>query len=132
MGRSVPAATSASRSSIGPLSISGRVKQCANQKPITARLRDISAPASIAPGGVREAMPKGTTPRIKFTLPGLKAAFEMEAEVAWSDLKGSAGFRFKNVPASSQAILEQWLDEQMAKEIPGAKESLSADSESAH
>jgi DNA-binding response OmpR family regulator len=98
------------------------------------RLRATSS--NLSEGGMavmlREAMPKGTTPRIKFTLPGIKSAFEMEAEVAWSDLKGSAGFRFKNVPASSQAILEQWLNEQMAKEIPAAKESLSADSESAH
>lgn len=98
------------------------------------RLRATSS--NLSEGGMavmmREPMPKGATPRIKFTLPGVNAAFEMEAEVAWSDLKGSAGFRFRNVPASSQAILEQWLNEQMTKEIPGAKGSPSADSESAH
>ena len=43
-------ATSDSSSAIGPCSISGRVKQCASQKPMTPRLRDIRAPASIGLG----------------------------------------------------------------------------------
>jgi len=48
-------------------------------------------------------------------------------------MKGLAGFRFHNVPTSSQEQLEKWLDDQMERELPGAKGRLSAaESETAH
>jgi CheY-like chemotaxis protein len=84
---------------------------------------------NISEGGIalmlREALPRGVAPRLKFSLPG-NIHFEVEAEVAWVDVKGLAGFRFQNVPKNSQAVLEKWLDEQMEKEFPGAKERLAA------
>jgi CheY-like chemotaxis protein len=84
---------------------------------------------NISEGGIalmlREALPRGVAPRLKFSLPG-NIHFEVEAEVAWVDVKGLAGFRFQNVPKSSQEELEKWLDEQMEKEFPGAKERLAA------
>src|SRR5690242_15571280 len=56
---------------------------------------------NISEGGIalmlREAVPKGTTPHLKFSLPKTTLQFEVEAEVAWADLKGLAGFRFLNV-----------------------------------
>ena len=61
---------------------------------------------------------------MQFTLPETKLAMDVEAEVAWADLKGQVGLRFLNVPQSSQQLLEKWLDEQMEKELPGAKEML--------
>ncbi len=83
---------------------------------------------NISEGGMalmlREALPKGATPHLKFTLPNSQRNFEVEAEVAWADLKGLAGIRFLNVPASTKAELEQWLDEHMEREFPGSKERI--------
>ena len=83
---------------------------------------------NVSEGGIalilREALPKGATPHLKFTLPESTLQFEVEAEVAWTDFKGIAGFRFQNVAHSSQAELEQWLDDRMEAEFPGSKELL--------
>lgn len=85
---------------------------------------------NVSEGGIalllREALPKGATPHLKFALPESKLRFELETEVAWADLKGLAGFRFLNVPASTKAELEQWLDEHMEKQFPGSKEKIDA------
>ena len=85
---------------------------------------------NISEGGIalqlREAPPKGAAPHLKFSLPDSKIQMEIEAEVAWVDVKGLAGFRFQNVPKSSQEQLEHWLDEQIEKEFPGTKERLAA------
>jgi len=93
--------------------------------------RQLKATSSnVSEGGMaimlRDALPKGATPTLKFTLPGIKAGFEVEAEVAWCDLKGSAGFRFKNVHPASQQILEQWLADQLEKDLPGSGDRPSA------
>jgi DNA-binding response OmpR family regulator len=92
---------------------------------------------NISEGGIalmmREALPKGAAPHLKFSLPGANLNMEVEAEVAWVDVKGLAGFRFHNVPQSSQEKLEKWLDDQMEQEFPGAKDRLAAaESETAH
>jgi CheY-like chemotaxis protein len=92
---------------------------------------------NISEGGLalmlREAPPKGAAPHLKFSLPNSDIHLEVEAEVAWVDVKGLAGFRFHNVPKSSQAELEQWLDNQIEQEFPGTKERLAAaDSETSH
>ena len=88
---------------------------------------------NISEGGIalmlREALPKGSAPRLKFSLPGKNVHLEVEAEVAWVDVKGLAGFRFRNVAKDSQAQLENWLDEQMEQEFPGAKERMAAAAE---
>lgn len=92
---------------------------------------------NVSEGGIalmmREALPKGAAPLLKFSLPGANLNLEVEAEVAWVDVKGLAGFRFKNVPKSSQDQIEKWLDEQLEQEFPGAKERLAAaESETKH
>lgn len=92
---------------------------------------------NISEGGIalmlREAPPKGAAPHLKFSIPNSNIHMEIEAEVAWVDVKGFAGFRFHNVPESSQAELEQWLDDQIEQEFPGTKERLAAaESESSH
>ena len=92
---------------------------------------------NISEGGIalmlREAPPKGAAPHLKFSIPNSNIHMEVEAEVAWVDVKGLAGFRFRNVPESSQAELEQWLDDQIEQEFPGTKERLAAaESESSH
>ena len=83
---------------------------------------------NISEGGIalmlREALPKGAAPHLKFSLPRTDNRIEVEAEVAWADVKGLAGLRFHNVPKTSQQQLEQWLDQQMEQEFPGAKERL--------
>jgi len=83
---------------------------------------------NISEGGIalilHEALPKGAAPRLKFSLPGSTIHMEVESEVAWSDVKGLAGFRFQHVPKSSQLELEHWLDEHMEREFPGTKDRL--------
>jgi DNA-binding response OmpR family regulator len=75
---------------------------------------------------LREALPKGATPRLTFSLPEANHHMDVESEVAWADVKGRAGLRFHNVPANDQERLEKWLDERMEEEFPGAKERLAA------
>jgi DNA-binding response OmpR family regulator len=83
---------------------------------------------NISEGGIalmlREALPKGATPHLKFAIPGTPLRFEVEAEVAWADFKGLAGFRFQNLPNSTKSDLEKWLDDRMEQEFPGAKDRL--------
>ncbi len=107
------------------------VKVVLESKTLTATSTNISE------GGIalmmREALPKGAAPHLKFSLPGPNLNFEVEAEVAWVDVKGLAGFRFHNVPKTSQEQLEKWLDDQLEQEFPGAKDRLAAaQSETAH
>jgi CheY-like chemotaxis protein len=92
---------------------------------------------NISEGGLavqlREAPPKGAAPHLKFTLPNTNIHVDVEAEVAWVDVKGLAGFRFHDLSKSSKLELEQWLDDQIEQEFPGTKERLaSADSETSH
>ena len=75
---------------------------------------------------LREALPKGATPRLTFVLPEINLSMDVEAEVAWADIKGRVGCRFHNVPQSSQQLLEKWLDDQMEREFPGAKRRIAA------
>jgi DNA-binding response OmpR family regulator len=90
---------------------------------------------NISEGGIalllREALPKGATPHLKFALPESSIRIEVEAEVAWADFKGLAGLRFRNMPQLSQAKLEEWLDDRMEEEFPGTKDRLT-DSGSIH
>lgn len=85
---------------------------------------------NISEGGMalilHQALPKGATPRLQFTLPETKLSLDVETEIAWADIKGHVGLRFLNVPQSSQTLLETWLNEQMEKQLPGAKELLAS------
>jgi DNA-binding response OmpR family regulator len=91
---------------------------------------------NISEGGIavmlREALPKGATQHLKFRLPESSIDFDVQAEVAWADFKGLAGLRFKDVPATAQAQLEEWLDDRMEEEFPGSKDRLASESESLH
>ena len=92
---------------------------------------------NISEGGLavqlREAPPKGAAPHLKFTLPNTNIHVDVEAEVAWVDVKGLAGFRFHDLSKTSKQELEQWLDDQIEQEFPGTKGRLaSADSETSH
>ena len=85
---------------------------------------------NVSEGGMavmlREALPKGATPHLAFTLPHSDIHIEVEAEVAWADTKGLAGFRFHNVPKHSREQLEQWLDDRIEEEFPGTKDRMAA------
>lgn len=91
---------------------------------------------NISEGGMalmmRGTLPRKSAPVLKFSLPGKKVHLEVEAEVAWIDVKGFAGFRFRNLPKNLQTELENWLDERMEQEFPGAKEKLAAEEESSN
>jgi CheY-like chemotaxis protein len=80
---------------------------------------------NISEGGIavllRHALPKNVTPRLKFVLPGTDTGMSLESEVAWVDIKGSVGLRFRNLPERSQQILETWLDAQAENELPAAE-----------
>ncbi len=97
----------------------------------------IATSTNVSEGGIavmlHEALPKGATPHVKFSLPNSQIRMEVEAEVAWADFKGLAGLRFHNVPKSAQDQLERWLDDQMEQQFPGAKDRLAAaESETLH
>jgi CheY-like chemotaxis protein len=85
---------------------------------------------NISEGGIalimRDVVPKGAIPRLKFVIPDLNLSVDVEAEVAWADIKGRAGFRFHNLAESVQTKLEKWLDELMEKEFPGAQDRIAA------
>ncbi len=92
---------------------------------------------NVSEGGIallmKDAVPKGASPHLKFCLPDTNLHMEVEAEVAWNDMKGHAGFRFLNVPWTSQEHIEKWLDERMEKEFPGSKDLIaSTDSGTTH
>jgi len=101
--------------------------------PVKVILEDKTLQATstnISEGGIalilKEALPKGATPHLQFSLPDSTLQFEVEAEVAWADFKGFVGLRFQNVPESSKAKLEHWLDDRMEEEFPGSKDRLAA------
>ena len=77
---------------------------------------------------LHQAIPKGANPRLQFTLPESKMPLEIEAEVAWADLKGHAGLRFLKLPPSTQELLEKWLGERMEKQLPAGAEKLAGSS----
>jgi DNA-binding response OmpR family regulator len=85
-----------------------------------------AASTNISEGGiallVQHALPKNAKPRLQFKLPGTATSFEVEAEVAWIDLKGNAGLRFVNFASKSQESLEGWLNQQVGKEASSDKE----------
>jgi CheY-like chemotaxis protein len=82
---------------------------------------------NISEGGIavmlHQALPKGASPRLQFTLPETTAAMDLEAVISWADIKGHVGLRFLNVARGTQEFLEKWLNQQMAKQIPAAKEA---------
>jgi DNA-binding response OmpR family regulator len=89
--------------------------------------RELKATSTnISEGGialmVQRALPKNARPRVQFTLPGTPLAFDVEAEIAWADLKGGVGLRFQNVAPKSIELLENWIDKQVAKDLPDEKE----------
>src|ERR1700757_3704439 len=85
---------------------------------------------NISEGGIalmmREALPKGAAPRLQFSLPGKNIHIDVEADVAWVDVKGLAGFKFRDLPTTSKEQLEQWLEEQMEQEFPRAQKRVGA------
>lgn len=101
-----------------------QVKVMVEGKSMTATSTNISE------GGIAlmlpEALPKGAAPQLQFSLPGSNVHLQVEAEVAWSNVKSLVGFRFHGVPKSSQMELEHWLDERMEREFPGTKERIAA------
>jgi CheY-like chemotaxis protein len=103
------------------------VKVFAGEKEIKATSTDISE------GGIalllHQALPKNATPRLQFTLPETTISMDIETEVAWADLKGRVGLRFRDVPPSSQELLEKWLNEKMPKQASGSKEHPGSASE---
>jgi DNA-binding response OmpR family regulator len=85
---------------------------------------------NISEGGIaillREALPKGAVPSLKFCLPHTHAPIEVEAEVAWADLKGLAGLRFRQPAKEIQQQLERWLDARIEEDFPGTKQKMGA------
>ncbi len=79
---------------------------------------------NISEGGIslllHQALPKSASPRLQFSLPG-GPEMNVETVVAWADIKGHVGLRFLNVPASTQQLLEKWLNEQLEKTPRPAK-----------
>ena len=85
---------------------------------------------NVSEGGIalmlRRALPKGARPSVKFCLPHSDVPIEVEAEVAWADVKGLVGLRFYQVPKGIQQQLERWLDARIEEEFPGTKDRLAS------
>jgi DNA-binding response OmpR family regulator len=85
---------------------------------------------NISEGGIslhlHEALPKGATPRLRFTLPTTNSSIEVAAEVAWADIQGRVGLRFQELSAGSREMLENWLNDQMEAQLPGANERIAS------
>jgi CheY-like chemotaxis protein len=100
------------------------VKVVACEKEIKATSTNISE------GGIalmlHQALPKGATPRLQFTLPDTKSPLDIEAEIAWVDMKGKVGLRFHNVAPGTQEHLEKWLNQQVGKPVAGSKKEEKA------
>ncbi len=77
---------------------------------------------------LHQAIPKNAALRLQFTLPETRTALEIEAEVAWADIKGHAGLRFLKVPESSKELLEKWLSERIEKQLPAGAEKAAGSS----
>ena len=103
------------------------VKVFADEKELKGTSTDISE------GGMalqlHQALPKNANPRLQFTLPESNLAMDIEAEVAWADLKGRVGLRFRNVAPGSQELLEKWLNARMPKPASTSKERPGSASE---
>lgn len=101
------------------------VKVFVEEKEIKATSTDISE------GGIalllHQALPKDASPRLQFTLPETGASMELEAEVAWADIKGRVGLRFRNVTPSAQEHLEKWINQQ--KGLPTSKDGTATGSQ---
>ncbi len=63
-------------------------------------------------------LPKDSQVKLRFTLPEVSIALELEGQVAWSDQSGRAGVRFVSVPQSTQYELEKWLTDRLQEEMP--------------
>ncbi len=91
---------------------------------------------NVSEGGIalllHQALPKNASPRLQFTLPASNLSMDVEATVAWADIKGHVGFRFLNVPQSSQQRLEKWLDDQMEKHPPAKDGAAGPSAEANH
>lgn len=89
------------------------VKVFVGEKELKATSSDISE------GGIalllHQALPKDASPRLQFKLPETTISMDVEAEIAWADIKGRVGLRFRNMPASSKELLEKWINGQMQK-----------------
>jgi CheY-like chemotaxis protein len=85
---------------------------------------------NISEGGMalisKEPLPKGAALRLHFCLPHGNIRMEVEAEVAWADLKGLAGLRFHNVAKEIQQQLDSWLNARIEEEFPATTNRLSA------
>lgn len=71
-------------------------------------------------------LPKGATPHVTFCLPHSLSRIEVDAEIAWADVKGLAGLRFREATKEVQQQLENWLEARIEEEFPGTKERIVA------
>jgi CheY-like chemotaxis protein len=103
------------------------VRVVVGEKELKATSTDISE------GGIalllHQALPKNASPHLQFTLPETALSIDIESEVAWVDLKGHVGLRFRNVAPGFQEALEKWLNDKMPKSASGSKEPAGSGSE---
>lgn len=77
---------------------------------------------NISEGGLalhsQAAFKPGTPVRAEFTLPGEPSAFDIDAEICWSDDKGRAGIQFRAVSSGQQFVLQSWLSRRIEDSLP--------------
>jgi hypothetical protein len=103
-----------------------RYFRCAIASPITLQIGDEGTFAcemiNISEGGVAVntaiALPVGEEARAQFRLPGEAAAFDVQAEICWSDGRGRAGLQFQMVPLDQESRLQDWLSRRIEQGLP--------------
>lgn len=90
---------------------------------VSARSTDVSA------GGMALRVPHPLQPRllleVSFRPAGMETHVHAEAEVSWSDARGTCGVRFVHIPLNERRAFEKWITTELQKRASGAAEVAS-------
>jgi CheY-like chemotaxis protein len=90
---------------------------------VSVKTTDLSA------GGMALRVPRPIEPRrmleVSFKPAGMETRVHAEAEVSWSDARGTCGVRFVHIPLEERWAFEKWLTAELQKRAIGAVEATS-------
>lgn len=81
----------------------------------------------VSVGGMALRVPQPLQPRlileVSFKPAGMERRIHAEAEVAWSDARGSCGVRFLHLPLDERRVFEKWINTELHKRASGMIEA---------
>lgn len=92
--------------------------QIAGQPQIDCELMNISEGGIAVNTSVP--LPSGAVAKAEFSLPDIPGAFQVDAEVCWSDNRGRAGLHFLSLSPELKGKLQGWLSTKIEQSFPGA------------